>query len=375
MIKKPRAFRSASVPVLLTAALLALGWGSTGHRIINTRAVYHLPAGMRLFIQDSTFFGQHGSDADTRKGADTAEAPKHYIDLEEYGAFSALTPDLDSVVAVYGWAAVKETGILPWATALAYDSLVTQLKRGDWTKGTLTASDIGHYVGDGHNPLHVTVNYDGQLTGNGGIHSRYESGMINTYQAALTIVPQTASYVADRFGYVLSYCIAGNALVDSILHADTEAKIISGWNGQNPVPPAYYAALWDLTDDLTRDQFQRATVALASLWYSAWVDAGLIVPSSVDPPLQAIPSTLSLQNHPNPFNPATTITYELPVAGSVDLSLFAYDGREVVTLVSEVQSAGRHAIQFDGGSLASGVYFCRLRLGRFMDVRKLVLLR
>ncbi len=375
MPRNSRPYHSALFPILLAAALLTIGWGSTGHRIINTQASDHLPAGMSLFIQDSTFFGQHASDADNRKGSDTAESPKHYIDFEDYPAYSALTPNLDSVIALYGWGAVKSTGILPWATVWAYDSLVAQLKRGDWTKGTLTAADLGHYVGDGHQPLHLTVNYDGQQTGNGGIHSRYESGMVNAYQTALTITPQSVSYVTDRFEYVLSYCVAGHGLVDSILHADTYAKAASGWNGQNPVPAAYYAALWSRTGGLTRDQFQGATVALASLWYSAWVDAGLITPASVPPALEEIPATLSLANYPNPFNPATTITYDLPVGGTVDLTLYAPDGREIARLVSGLQSAGRHSIRFDGHALASGVYLARLRLGRFVDTRRLLLLR
>ncbi len=366
---------SALLPLLLAAALLAIGWGSTGHRIINTLATDHLPASMSLFIQDSTYFGQHASDADNRKGSDTAESPKHFIDLEDYPAYSALTSNLDSVIAIYGWGAVKSTGILPWATVWAYDSLVAQLKRGDWTKGTLTASDLGHYVGDGHQPLHATVNYDGQLTGNRGIHSRYESGMVNAYQAALTITPQSVTYVTDRFGYVLSYCVAGNGLVDSILHADTYAKAASGWNGQNPVPASYYAALWSRVGGMTIDQFQRATVALASLWYSAWVDAGLITPSSVPLTLEEIPARLSLENYPNPFNPTTTITYDLPVGGTVDLTLFTPEGREIVKLASGLQSAGRHSLQFDGHALASGVYLARLRLGHFVDTRRLLLLR
>lgn len=375
MIRNPGFVRRVRLPLFLCAALLALGWGSTGHRIINTQATDHLPSGMLLFIQDSTFFGQHASDADNRKGSDTAEAPKHFIDLERYPAFNALTPNLDSLIAIYGWATVKDIGILPWATVWAYDSLVAQLKRGDWTKAVLAAADIGHYVGDGHQPLHLTVNYNGQYTGNSGIHSRYESTMINMYQEAITITPRSASYVPDRFGYVLAYCVAGNFLVDSVLHADTGARVISGWSGAGTAPPAYYAALWSLTGGMTRDLFQRATLAVASLWYSAWVDGGLITSSVAGQSLPTIPAALSLQNYPNPFNPVTTIVYDLPIGGSVDLTLFAPDGREIVTLVSGLQSAGKHSVLFDGHSFASGVYLCRLRLGRFMETRKLVLLR
>jgi hypothetical protein len=375
MIEKDRRFCGISRLPLLIAALLAIGWGSTGHRIINTRATYHLPAGMDLFVQDSTIFGQHGSDADYRKNTDTAEGPKHYIDLESYSSYSELTLNLDSVIAVYGWAAIKENGILPWATVRAYDSLVAQLRRGDWTRAPLTAADLGHYVGDGHQPLHVTVNYNGQLTGNDGIHSRYESGMINIHEGALTITPASAPYVVDRFGYVLSYCIAAHGCVDSILRGDTDARSASLWSGSGTPPASYYDALWTRTSTLTREQFQRATVALASLWYSAWVDAGLIIPAAVRPPRQTLPATLSLGNYPNPFNPSTTITYSLPVGGSVHLSLFTSDGRELATLVSELQAAGNHAVRLDGRSLATGVYLCRLRLGTFAESHKLVLLR
>jgi hypothetical protein len=363
------------LPLLLIGALLTLGWGSTGHRIINTRATDHLPESMLLFVQDSTFFGQHASDADYRKGSDTAEEPKHYIDLENFAAFQALTPNLDSVIALYGWPTVKETGILPWATVRAYDSLVAQLSRGDWTTATLTATDLGHYVADGYQPLHVTVNYNGVSTGNTGIHSRYESGMINLYQSSLGIARASTAYITDRFGYVLAYCIASNALVDSILHADTYAKSISGYSGSGTVPAAYYDALWSRTGVLSRDQFQRASVSLASLWYSAWVDAGLITPSTVASPLRTVPASLALRNFPNPFNPATTFVYDLPVGGMVSLTLFTSDGREVATLASGLQAAGRHSVQFDGRPLASGVYLCRLRLGPFVETRRVLLIR
>jgi hypothetical protein len=379
---------SRHVPSLFRAtvlgyALLAIGWGSTGHRIINTEAARHLPASMMVFIQDSTLFGQHGSDADNRKSTDTAEAPKHYIDLESFANYSALTPNLDSVIAAYGWAAVKRNGILPWATVRAYDSLVSQLQRGDWSKATLTAADLGHYVGDGHQPLHVTVNYDGQLTGNNGIHSRFESGMINLYGSEITVTPEQVSSPENRFNFVLSYCIAVNRYADSILAADTEAKIISGWNGTNPVPTAYYDALWSRTQRLTKELFQHATIALASLWYSAWMDAGLISPEKVEWPRQTIPATLSLANYPNPFNPTTVVSYQLPALSGVegpavsDVRLVVYDllGREVATLVNEKKPAGSYTVRFDASSLASGVYLCRLQLGRFTDTRKLVLLR
>ena len=80
-----------------------------------------------------------------------------------------------------------------------------------------------------------------------------------------------------------------------------------------------------------------------------------------------------LQNYPNPLNPTTTIRYELPRTGSVSLKVFDVLGREVRTLVDEVQDVGSKAIELDATGLASGVYFYRLIAGEFVATKKIIL--
>ena len=357
--------------------LSATGWGWDSHRFINKKAVYHLPNAMLLFIQDSSFFSTHSIDADVRRNSDTslfAEYPRHFMDIDDYPDFRNLPRSLDSVIALYGWERVKQNGTSPWATVWNYDSLVNQLARGDWTQAILTASDLGHYVGDAHQPLHNTRNYNGQYTNNSGIHSRYETTMLSStyYLSALTITPGNVQYVADRINYVFDYILHCNSLIDTIFRGDTYAKSLSGGNYNS----IYYSALWDKTRLITLDQMQRGTKALASLWYSAWVDAGLIVLTGVPSGGATRPEDFLLaQNYPNPFNPATTISYSLPVGGTVFLKVFSLDGREVATLVNENQSAGDHKIQFNAAGLASGVYVYRLQMGGFVQARKLLLLK
>lgn len=376
----PRSRPLRLLPLCL-AALLAGGWGRTGHQFINSRATAHLPPAMSAFIQDSAFFSQHASDADYRKGSDTAEGPKHFIDLENIPGYAALTPNLDSLVAVMGWPVVKANGILPWATVWAYDTLVVRLRRGDWSGAKLIASDLGHYVADGHQPLHNTNNYNGQLTGNSGIHSRYETGMIDASKSFLWVRPGSVRYIRDRFSFVLAYNIAANLLVDSIMQADRMAKTASGWNGLGDPPALYYTTLWQWTSSLTLRQFQGATETLASLWYSAWVDAGLIVITAVAGAGDESRGQYSLaQNYPNPFNPTTLIRYEIPAAGSRGgdaeaVRLVVYDllGREVRTVVNERQAPGHYEVRFDGAGLPSGVYVYRLATGEFARSRKMIL--
>jgi hypothetical protein len=89
-----------------------------------------------------------------------------------------------------------------------------------------------------------------------------------------------------------------------------------------------------------------------------------------------IPATLSLrQNFPNPFNPTTTIRFELPTASSVTLVVYDVLGREVSTLVNGSTQAGIHDVVLDANRLASGVYLCRLQSGGFTQSRRMMLVR
>ncbi len=81
------------------------------------------------------------------------------------------------------------------------------------------------------------------------------------------------------------------------------------------------------------------------------------------------------QNYPNPFNPTTTINYQLPTISHVTLKVFDILGREVATLVDEVEDAGFKSVQWDASGVASGIYFYRLQAGAFVGARKLVFMK
>jgi hypothetical protein len=81
------------------------------------------------------------------------------------------------------------------------------------------------------------------------------------------------------------------------------------------------------------------------------------------------------QNYPNPFNPSTVISYQLPVAGWVRLSIWNVLGRNVATLVDEVQEPGFRSVRWDATGQPSGMYFYRLEAGSFLETRKLLLLK
>lgn len=100
------------------------------------------------------------------------------------------------------------------------------------------------------------------------------------------------------------------------------------------------------------------------------------LPTSVDDVEPDIPNEYSLsQSFPNPFNPITTMKYQLPIKGKVTLKIFDCLGNEIETLVDELQEKGSYTVNFDASKLASGIYFYQLRTNRFISTKKMILLR
>jgi len=81
------------------------------------------------------------------------------------------------------------------------------------------------------------------------------------------------------------------------------------------------------------------------------------------------------QNHPNPFNPSTTIKYKIPDAEFVTLKVYDLLGNEVATLVNKQKPACSYDVKFDASSLPSGIYFYRLQAGSFVETKKMVLMK
>ena len=257
---------------LLVLTLFLGSWGGVGHNIINGHCASSFPATMTGFQAWSASLASNASNADNRKNSDPNESPKHFIDIDSYSEFvltGSIASTYDSVVIKHGATFVVKNGTLPWATVNMYDTLVVDFKKLKWDKAMLDASDLGHYVADGHMPLHITANYDGGSTNQRGIHSRYETDMVSAYQTSLGNYTGTpGSYVSNVSKYVYTYIYSNYHYVDSVLAADTYAK-----SKDASYSTTYTAALWSKAQ-FTNMLFRNASHALAELIYTAWVDAG-----------------------------------------------------------------------------------------------------
>lgn len=83
----------------------------------------------------------------------------------------------------------------------------------------------------------------------------------------------------------------------------------------------------------------------------------------------------SLLNYPNPFNPTTTIEYQLPKEGHVTLKVYNALGKEVANLINDFKPEGRHTVEFDGSSFASGIYYCEFRVNDFTSITKMLMIK
>jgi hypothetical protein len=106
---------------------------------------------------------------------------------------------------------------------------------------------------------------------------------------------------------------------------------------------------------------------------AGWVSGDVTAVRKID---NSSPAHFELgQNYPNPFNPATTIRYQLPVKSQVALKVYDVLGKEINTLVDEVQNTGSYDVRFDGSGLPSGVYLFRIQAGTFSSTKKMLLVK
>lgn len=360
--------------LLIPCGLLFASWGSQGHRKIsaNSASCYPPPLGF-LMPSWSVFVTNHASDADIRKNTDPNESPKHYLDIDNYPEFiqsGMIGQYYDSVVAVHGGGWVLDQGILPWATLTSYDSLKACFERGDWNRSAYFAADLGHYVADGHMPLHITRNYNGQYSNQTGVHSRYESKMIYRFDAQIVYPADTAVFVDDVRSYIFGYLYLNYRCVDSVLYADSAATASAG----SITSDAYYQALWDASRPFTLRLYRDASHAIASLIYTAWVEAGspMLYPNAIGDP-EGMPRSRLYPNFPNPCEKETVIPLEISGDQAI-VSVKVYDGLGVLrtTLVDGRLTPGRHEIRWNTDGLSGGVYHCVMRTGSQVSSLKIV---
>ena len=235
-----RLMRRLTFAIALAASLLLLprgvgAWGFEVHKFIAGHAIALLPPELRAFFDSRRdMFVEHSIDPDLwRNVGFTEEPPRHFLDLDAYGAypFDALPRDYDEAIRVHGEEKVRVNGQLPWRVAEIYDRLFRafeQLKKGDapgWTYDNIVffSSVLSHYVGDAHVPFHAVVNFDGQLTNQLGVHSRFESELFSRLRDDIAVRPTEQAPITNARDAMFAVLLTSTTLTDAVLNADRAA--------------------------------------------------------------------------------------------------------------------------------------------------------
>ena len=273
---------------LLGLLLLTGAWGFSVHRHIHGAAVDALEEPLHgWFAPHRDWLHDHAVDADKRKRMLPKEAPKHYVDLDA-PALACLdslgaSPWFSSALQACNEDTLWAYGVLPWNIEWTYRRLVDAMVEGCADDLLRAASDLGHYAADAHVPLHTCVNYNGQLTGQKGIHGLWETRLPELYGDGYFLAVPPPVVVTDVGEWAWRTVRESHAAVDSVL--DFERTLVEAWAGDLVVREQrgrvmqlqrvrpWCEAYHDTLNGMVERRWRTSIHGVASLWTTAWVEA------------------------------------------------------------------------------------------------------
>ncbi|MGM9478626.1 zinc dependent phospholipase C family protein [Pedobacter sp. GSP4] len=279
--------RLTILTALIIPLFLCTSWGFFAHQRINNLAVFTLPPAMIGFYKKNIkYITEHAVDPDKRRYADTLEAPRHYLDVENYAEQVDSIPEKwKDALAKYGQKRLNTDGILPWQIQRTYYSLVKAFKTKDSVKILKYSADLGHYIGDAHVPLHTTANHNGQLSNQVGIHAFWESRLPELFSTRYSFIVGKANYVENPLKEAWKIVKQTHSLVDTVLSFEAQLnrsfpsdQKYSFSERNNTIlkqyATAYSKAYHENLNGMVEKQMRASILEIGSFWFSAWIDAG-----------------------------------------------------------------------------------------------------
>ena len=278
------------ISALLLVVLIGFSsWGFLVHRTINQLAIYSLPAPLQSYFHaDMKYLVENAPRPDIRRNTDRTEDTKHFIDLEMFGPNAANDMPLDwaSAVKKYSEDTLKKYGWGPYNAMMQMEHLTNAFKSKNKDSILFYAADLGHYIGDLHVPLHTTANYDGQLTGQKGLHGLWESfipelkiseyQLYNKHQATYLKHPAEALWKDVRHANaLLPEMFAKEKALTVKFTPETKYKVQMRYGKESKMYTKEFAEAYALELGPTiNGQLIASANMISDFWYTAWVNAG-----------------------------------------------------------------------------------------------------
>ncbi|HEX8328158.1 MAG TPA: zinc dependent phospholipase C family protein [Hymenobacter sp.] len=281
------------LPLLLAALMLAHGtagaWGFFGHRTITQVAVYELPASMQAFYyRHMAELVRLSTAPDERRNDDPTEAPKHFIDIDHYSEndpFGKMPRVYDKAVEKFSADTLKKYGTVPWVVLEVKDNLTEAFRQRDTLNIIKYSAELSHYVGDAFVPLHTTINYDGQLTDQKGLHSLWESQLPERFINDYKLEGEQAKYVKDPLAAIWgvlqeSYGFVGETFdratkIEKTMKPDVRFTFTHrAGKTSRRYSDAFADAYEKAVGGMVSYRLKGAPMMVSSLWLTAWQDGG-----------------------------------------------------------------------------------------------------
>jgi len=276
---------------LLTSTQNKSHWGFSGHQRINEFAVYLLP------LELQQFFMAHQEELiaqavapDQRRYIQEAEAARHYIDLDHYykkgeRPFWNLPQNWNDAIDCHGLDTLLAHGIVPWHVVQMKYRLQKAFEQKNLQQILKYAAEIGHYIADAHVPLHTTQNYNGQLSNQHGIHGLWESRLVELEAEKYNYWIGPAQYLPSVQKAIWQAIAGSHAALDTVFSMEkfcstqiAEAEKYSFEQRGTTMTRVYSRKFCKMYHEKLNGMVERrmraAILMVASVWYTAWVDAG-----------------------------------------------------------------------------------------------------
>lgn len=273
--------------LLLFGGSILSGWGFFAHQRINRLAVFTLPPTMvRFYKKHITFITEAAVNPDRRRYSVTDEAARHYIDLDHYGDSTVfkMPKFWNQAVDKFSEDTLKSYGIVPWHVNTMYYRLRDAFLLRDPDRILKMSAEIGHYIADANVPLHTTENYNGQLTGQEGIHGFWESRLPELFSDQYDYFVGKASYLENPQLVIWNGVAEAHQCVKAVLAEEKqlaekfkEKKYSFETKGRQTVKvysKEYSKAFHKILDGMVERRMRAAIKMIGDFWYTAWVDAG-----------------------------------------------------------------------------------------------------
>jgi len=273
--------------LLLCSWIILSGWGFFAHQRINRLAVFTLPPPMvRFYKKHITFLTEAAVNPDRRRYAVPDEAARNYIDLDHYGdsTLFKMPKFWNKAVAEFSEDTLKSYGIVPWHVNTMYYRLRDAFLLRDPVRILKISAEIGHYIADANVPLHTTENYNGQLTGQEGIHGFWESRLPELFSDQYDYFVGKAAHLEDPQLAIWDGVAAAHQCVKTVLAEEKqlaekfkEKKYSFETKGRQTIKvysQEYSKAFHKILDGMVERRMRDAIKMIGDFWYTAWVDAG-----------------------------------------------------------------------------------------------------